>query len=96
MIMVKLMTSEESATLCIKDNCRYFDPTKYYEFVKERDEGIIEENSAGDASKMGKGQSILMDDGSSLKGFGIRMLMKLSKNVTYMNSLSLNNLKIEV
>lgn len=76
MIMVKLMVSGDSIALCIKDNCRYFDPTKYYELVRECDESI--------------------DNGSGLKGFGIRMIMKLSKNVTYMNSLSLNNLKIEV
>jgi MoaA/NifB/PqqE/SkfB family radical SAM enzyme len=69
-IIVKIMLSEERITINIKDTCRHFDPTRYYEKIRE--------------------------DAALDTGFGIRMLMALSKNVVYTNSFNLNNLLIEI
>ncbi len=69
-IIVKIMLSEERITINIKDTCRHFDPTRYYEKIRE--------------------------DADIDSGFGIRMLMALSKNVVYTNSFNLNNLLIEI
>ena len=69
-IIVKIILSEERITINIKDTCRHFDPTRYYEKIRE--------------------------DADIDSGFGIRMLMALSKNVVYTNSFNLNNLLIEI
>ncbi|WP_408071836.1 ATP-binding protein [Butyrivibrio sp. JL13D10] len=69
-VVVKLIQSGETVTVSIKDTCRHFDPTLYYEKVNEK---------------------------SSIdNGFGIKMIMKLSKNVIYTNNFNLNNLLVEV
>ncbi len=69
-MIVKLIRSGETTKLSIKDNCRHFDPSHYYEKVCE--------GTAPDS------------------GFGIKMIMKLSKNVVYTSSFNLNNLFVEV
>ncbi|MCR5301309.1 MAG: ATP-binding protein [Lachnospiraceae bacterium] len=63
-IVIKMMIHGDGIFLNIKDNCVLFDPTRYYDTLRDQAE-------------------------DKTSGIGIRMIMKLSKNVTYTTGFNL-------
>ena len=67
---IRIVIRAEEIVIRFRDNCRSFNPKKFYENVYDQNE--------------------------PLSNFGIRMIMKLSKEVSYTSVLKLNNLMIRL